>query len=133
MSLHLEKLRAQLANDPTRARQLVEKLQLSQPTLSRTLAALGDEVVPLGAGPSIHYALRDTARGIGETPVYRVSTEGTLRELGTLIPVRPDGYVMARPCTATVFPGGFTICVRRAISVGRMRRGMPQCWGYRPR
>lgn len=79
-----------------RARQLVEKIQLSQPTLSRAIAALGDEVVRLGAGPSIHYALRDTARGVGETPVYRVSAEGTLRELGTLIPVRPDGYVMVQ-------------------------------------
>ena len=84
MSIHLEKLRDQLANGPMRARQLVEKLQLSQPTLSRAIAALGDEVVRLGAGPSIHYALRDRARGIGEAPVYRVSAEGILRELGTL-------------------------------------------------
>ncbi|WP_211148961.1 type II toxin-antitoxin system HipA family toxin YjjJ [Fluviibacter phosphoraccumulans] len=96
MSIHLEKLRDQLANGPMRARQLVEKLQLSQPTLSRAIAALGDEVVRLGAGPSIHYALRDRARGIGEAPVYRVSAEGILRELGTLIPVRPDGYVMVQ-------------------------------------
>lgn len=79
-----------------RARQLIEKLQLSQPTLSRAIAALGDEIVRLGAGPSIHYALRDTNRGIGEIPVYRVSAEGTLRELGTLIPVRPEGYVMVQ-------------------------------------
>ena len=79
-----------------RARQLLEKIQLSQPTLSRVITALGDEVVRLGAGPSIHYALRDTNRGIGEIPVYRVSAEGTLRELGTLIPVRPEGYVMVQ-------------------------------------
>jgi hypothetical protein len=85
-----------LASGPIRARQLVEKLQLSQPTLSRAIAALGDEVVRLGAGPTIHYALRDTARGVGDTPVYRVSAEGMLRELGTLIPVRPDGYVMVQ-------------------------------------
>ena len=96
MSLHLEKVRAQLASGPMRARQLVEKLQLSQPTLSRAIAALGDEVVRLGAGPSIHYALRDRARGVGETTVYRLSAEGMLRELGTLIPVRPDGYVMVQ-------------------------------------
>lgn len=96
MSLHLEKLRAQLASGPMRARQLLERIQLSQPTLSRVITALGDEVVRLGAGPSIHYALRDTNRGIGEIPVYRVSAEGTLRELGTLIPVRPEGYVMVQ-------------------------------------
>lgn len=89
-----------------RARQLVEKLRLSQPTLSRTIAALGEEVIRLGAGASIHYALRDTARGIGETPVYRVSAEGTLRELGTLIPVRPDGYVMAQSDGKTLHSDG---------------------------
>ena len=96
MSIHLDNIRTQLALGPARARQLVEKLQLSQPTLSRAIAALGNEIVRLGAGPSIHYALRDTNRGIGEIPVYRVSAEGTLRELGTLIPVRPEGYVMVQ-------------------------------------
>lgn len=106
MSLHLKKVRAQLASGPMRARQLVEKLQLSQPTLSRTIAAMGDEVVRLGAGPSIHYALRDTARGIGETSVYRVSAEGTLRELGRLIPVRPDGYVMLQTDGKTLHSEG---------------------------
>lgn len=64
MPTHLEKLRAQLANGPARTQQLVEKIQLSQPTLSRAFAALGDEVVRLGAGPSIHFALRDTADGV---------------------------------------------------------------------
>lgn len=89
-----------------RARQLVEKLELSQPTLSRAIAAMGDEVVRLGAGPSIHYALRDTARGVGDTPVYRVSAEGTLRELGTLIPVRPDGFVMLQTDGKTLHSEG---------------------------
>ena len=94
MSAHADALRLELANGPMRARQLVEKLQLSQPTLSRAITALGDDVVRLGAGPSIQYTLRDHARGIGDIAVYRVSAEGTLRELGTLTPVRPDGYVM---------------------------------------
>lgn len=89
-----------------RARQLIEKIQLSQPTLSRAIAALGDEIVRLAAGPSIHYALRDASRGISETVVYRVSAEGTLRELGTLIPVRPDGYVMAQSDGKTLHSDG---------------------------
>ena len=98
---------------------------------------MGDEIVRLGAGPSIHYALRDTYRDVGNTTVYRISAEGTLRELGTLIPVRPDGYVMVQSdgkslhCEGCL--GGFTICAHRAIWVGRMRQGMLRCWGYQQR
>lgn len=106
MSAHIETLRVQLASGPLRTRQLVEKLQLSQPTLSRAIAALGSEVVRLGAGPSIHYALRDSARGTGDIPVYRVSAEGTIRELGTLIPVKPDGYVMLQSDGKTLHSEG---------------------------
>lgn len=76
------------------ARQLVERLQISQPSVSRAVALLGDEVVRLGAGRTIQYALRDSGRGLDDIPVYRVSTEGTLRQIGMLTPVRPDGFVM---------------------------------------
>ena len=106
MAAHTERLRIQLAHGPTRARQVIEKLQLSQPTLSRAIAALGDEIVRIGSGPSIHYTLRDTARGLGEIPVYRVSAEGTIRELGTLIPVRPEGYVMRQANGRTLHSHG---------------------------
>lgn len=94
MSPHVDALRIQLGRGPIQVRQLVENLGLSQPTISRTIVALGDEVVRVGAGRSIQYTLRDTGRGIGEIPIYRVSAEGTIRQLGTLIPVRPDGFVM---------------------------------------
>lgn len=94
MSRHADSLRIQLGRGPAQVRQLVEKLGLSQPTLSRALTALGDEIVRIGAGPSIQYALRDSSRGLGDTPVYRVSPEGTIRQIGTLIPVRPAGFVM---------------------------------------
>lgn len=94
MPPHADALRRALSGDPLSARQLAEKLKISQPTVSRALRALGDEVVRIGAGPSIHYALRDAARGVGDVPVYRVSAEGTLRRLGVLLPVRPDGFVM---------------------------------------
>ena len=35
------------------ARQLIEKMKISQPTLSRALRQLGDDLVRFGAGPSI--------------------------------------------------------------------------------
>ncbi|OBS10066.1 type II toxin-antitoxin system HipA family toxin YjjJ [Acidihalobacter prosperus] len=87
-------IREQLARGAMRARQLVDSTGLSQPTVSRAIAGLGDEVVRIGAGPSIHYALRDASRGLGDVPVYRVDAAGGLRLLGRLIPVHPDGFVM---------------------------------------
>lgn len=94
MSLHIDTLRVLLAAGPQSAQQLIEKIGISQPTLSRALSRLGDEVVRLGAARSIQYALRDAARGVADIPVYRVNAEGQIRCLGTLVAVRPQGFVM---------------------------------------
>lgn len=94
MSQHAYAIRSSLFSGLLSARQLSEKIGISQPTLSRSLATLGNEIVRIGAARSIQYALRDTARGLPEIPVYRVSTEGTLKKLGTLTPVCPEGFVM---------------------------------------
>lgn len=94
MSKHADTLRFHLAQGPLTARQLIEKMGISQPTLSRVMAGLATEVVRLGNGPSIQYALRDSQRGVDEVPVYRVTAEGHIQEIGTLIPVREAGFVM---------------------------------------
>ena len=96
MSTHADAIRLHLARGPAPARQLVQALGISQPTLSRALATMGDEVVRVGAARSIHYALRDTGRGIDALPVYRVTAQGQIQPLGELVPVRPDGFVMRR-------------------------------------
>jgi hypothetical protein len=67
---------------------------ISQPTISRAMKALGDEVVRIGTGPSIHYVLRDAFRGFSSAPIYRITEEGQVKPLGRLIPVYPDGFVM---------------------------------------
>ena len=97
MSCHSDSIRLLLGKGPMAARQVIEKTGISQPTFSRALAVLGDEVVRIGAGPSIRYALRDTSRGFASVPIFRVSDEGLIRELGALVPVRPDGFVMLQP------------------------------------
>jgi DNA-binding transcriptional ArsR family regulator len=94
MTRHAASIRLLLGQGPLSARQLVENTGLSQPTVSRVLAALGAEVVRIGSGPSIHYALLDSSRGFASAPVFRVSDAGQIRELGTLAPVRPEGFVM---------------------------------------
>ncbi|MBL0076378.1 MAG: type II toxin-antitoxin system HipA family toxin YjjJ [Rhodocyclaceae bacterium] len=94
MNLNADTIRLRLSSGPLNARQLVESIGISQPTLSRALADLGDEVVRIGAARSIQYLLRDTSRGLPDSPVFRVDAEGRIRQLGTLVPVRPDGFVM---------------------------------------
>lgn len=94
MSRQADSIRLLLARGPMAARQLIENLGVSQPTVSRAIAELGDEIVRIGAGPSIQYALRDNGRGFGDIPVYRVDAEGKIRQLGALVPIRPDGFVM---------------------------------------
>ena len=62
MPSHIETIRLHLAGGPQSARSLIEVLGVSQPTVSRALAELGDEVVRIGAARSIQYALRDSQR-----------------------------------------------------------------------
>lgn len=106
MARHADPIRLLLAQGPMAARQIVEKTGISQPTVSRALAALGDEVVRIGAGSAIRYALRDPARGFASVPIYRVGDEGLIRELGTLVPVRPGGFVMIQADGATLHTEG---------------------------
>ncbi|WP_320730028.1 type II toxin-antitoxin system HipA family toxin YjjJ [Enterobacter sichuanensis] len=89
-----ETLRQLLRQGPMSVRQLTDIMGISQPTVSRSMKALGDEVVRIGSGPSIHYVLRDAHRGFSSAPVYRITEEGTVKPLGKLVPVYPDGFVM---------------------------------------
>ncbi len=88
------------------AAQLLGKLSISQPTMSRALAELGGEIVRFGAARSIHYTLRDNTRRLPDIPIYRVNAEGFIRQLGTLIPVRPDGFVMRQENGSTLHSDG---------------------------
>ncbi len=91
-----ERARASLHRGGRTARALMAELAVSQPTLSRALRTLGGDLVTFGAARSIQYALRDATRQDLQAPVYRVSAEGQLLELGRLIPVHPEGFVMVQ-------------------------------------
>jgi hypothetical protein len=106
MSRHADSIRLQLASGPLAARQLLDSMGISQPTLSRALAELGGEIVRLGAARSIQYALCDGLRGLPDMPVYRVDVEGRIRSLGTLVPVRPEGFVMRQEDGETRYSDG---------------------------
>lgn len=94
MSSYADIIRTRLSSGPLSASQLIESIGVSQPTLSRELRKLGDEIVRTGAAQSIQYTLRDATRGLPDIPIYRVDPEGRLHVLGNLVPVRPEGFVM---------------------------------------
>ena len=106
MTTHAERIRLQLAHGPVGARQLLENMGISQPTLSRTLAGMGGDVVRMGAARSIQYALRDNGRGLGEMPVFQIDAGGSIQPLGVLVPVRPDGFVMLHTDGRTLHSDG---------------------------
>lgn len=87
-------------------RQLTDTLGISQPTASRDLKALGDEVVRTGAGSAIQYALRDAFRGFDSAPIYRINEAGQVKALGNLIPVYPGGFVMEQTDNVCLYSDG---------------------------
>ncbi len=78
------------------ARQLIDIINISQPTLSRALRDVGDDIVRIVAGPYIQYALRDVYRRFRSAPIYRITDEGSIIPLGELIPVHPEGFIMVQ-------------------------------------
>lgn len=94
MTNRSDMIRQLLRQGPIPVRQLTNIMGISQPTVSRALKELSDEVVRIGSGPSIQYALRDTFRGFSSAPIYRINEDGKIKPLGKLIPVYPDGFVM---------------------------------------
>ena len=91
---YAETIRQTLTQGVATPSQLIDSIKISQPTLSRQLRALGDDVVRIGKGKSIQYALRDRRHGLPEMPVYRVDSAGKLLFLGQLLAIYPQGFVM---------------------------------------
>lgn len=96
MATRTETLRLRLAAGPQSGSQLAKDMGISQPTVSRTLAGMNDEVMQIGAKKNSRYLLRDAGRGFTDIPVFRVDAQGKLTELGVLTPVRPDGFVFTQ-------------------------------------
>ena len=96
MTMHTDALRLRLATGPKSGSQIAKEVGLSQPTVSRALASMGDEVIKVGERRWTQYLLRDTGRGFGDITVYRVDASGKIKPLGVLTPVRPDGFVMTQ-------------------------------------
>jgi len=78
-------LLSRLAVGPKTAKELAALLNVSQPTVSRTIAGLGNQVVSLGRGRSTSYALPREVKGLtSRFPVYRIDQTGNAHLKGTL-------------------------------------------------
>ena len=84
-----EELRIQLlqklATGPKTAKELAALLGVSQPTISRVIGALGDQIVSLGRGRATKYARPRPVRGTTSVfPVCRIDEAGNAHPLGVL-------------------------------------------------
>jgi hypothetical protein len=104
---HALSIRNLLASQPRTTRQIVDLLGISQATVSRSMQALGSEVIAFGPYRSIQYALRRPLLAAPDIPVFRVTPDGRLEALGTLSPVRPAGYVMTTAVGRATLSEGF--------------------------
>ena len=89
-------IRDALAAGPVASESLRARLQISRATLGRAIAQMAGEIVRIGAASATRYALRDRFRPLPEIAVYRVNATGQIAPLGTLYPVRPEGFVMVQ-------------------------------------
>lgn len=72
-------------NGPLTAAALGQALGVSQPSVSRLLAAAGDRIVRIGRARASRYALgHDIARAGSRWPLYRIDSEGRGESLGEL-------------------------------------------------
>ncbi|MET0937108.1 MAG: HipA domain-containing protein [Luteibacter sp.] len=80
---------------PSSARELGAALGVSQPTVSRALAAAGSRVVRWGQTNRARYGARRNVRGLGsEWPVFRVDSQGRPHEFGQLTALHGSGTVV---------------------------------------
>lgn len=84
---------AALRRGPQTSAALCRLLEMSQPTLSRRITALGDSVLSMGKARAVRYFARRSIGGQNEFSLFRVTSSGKLVEWGTLYPVCP-GFVM---------------------------------------
>ncbi len=89
----VDRLTALLLNSGTLAsREICQKLGISQPTLSRAIADLGDSVCRMGAARSTRYALtKDILGWPAKQPIGLTDAEGFFQTWGELTYLRPDG------------------------------------------
>ena len=83
-----------LSAAPQSAAELCRRFGISQPTLSRRLAELGDAVLRFGPQKGVRYARRRQIRHWDQFALSRITRAGQLQEWGRLHAVAPHGFIL---------------------------------------
>jgi hypothetical protein len=117
-------------------RGLAGELGVSQPTLSRLLAAAGDSVCRMGRARGTRYARTRALSGLGSRlPVYRVTEAGKSEQHGVLTLLEGGRHWLEAPRGDTLFEGlpPFTVDMGPQGYVGRALGGRYPELGLPPR
>jgi hypothetical protein len=89
-----------------RASELAQKLRVSQPTISRLIAAAGDRICRMGTGRAVRYALTRSVASLGTNlPVYRVDETGKAHRYGKLHLLATGHWLERKEGPGTFFEG----------------------------
>ncbi len=78
---------------PTRPRELIRRLGVSQPVFSRGVAAAGDRLLIVGRARATIYAARRRVDGVTmPVALYAIAVNGVTRRLGSLHAIGPRGF-----------------------------------------
>jgi hypothetical protein len=89
-------LAALRAHPPAKAAMLATLVGVTQPTISRALKLLGDQIVSRGAASRSRYAARRAIRGRSASfPLYRIDPKGDGNYFGEIDCVYPEGTAVA--------------------------------------
>ncbi len=92
--MRLEEILVQrLAGGPATAAELARALDVSQPTVSRTLGRLAARVAHLGRARATRYALRRAVRELPpDVPLFRVDAAGAIARIGMIAPIESASW-----------------------------------------
>jgi hypothetical protein len=89
-------VKALLAHGSATGAELQRELKVSQPTLSRVITRLGEQIVRIGSTKNARYALRRELPQIGSSwPIFEINEEGQASLLGRLHALAGDQYWFA--------------------------------------
>lgn len=122
-------LNDRLRRGPASGSELCRVLEISQPTLSRTIRPLEarGQVVRFGSTRSARYGLaREIATLGSQWPLYRIDASGTPRRLGPLFAIAPDHFhVRGGPTRMAAMSDGLPYYLQDARPAGFLGRAIP--------
>jgi hypothetical protein len=83
-----------LSTGPQSAGELIARLSISQPTLSRRITAMGNAIMRFGNAQLTRYSLVRELAGQRQFAVYRINQQGKAQLLASIAPVQPEGYIV---------------------------------------